>query len=436
MHTTIVGTGYVGAVAAVRLHAAGHTVVAVDANAERVEDLRRGALPFYEPLLGEQLQSAVASGGLTFQHTELPPPPSEAMLICVGTPTTTIGQTDLSQVRSAMEWALTAPSLPRLLLMKSTVPPGTGNHFAPLLKQKGCLYVANPEFLRAGAAIHDWDRAGRIIMGTLGADRAEARELVDELFCAVSGVTFSTDITTAELLKYIHNSHAAMRISFYNEIAALSARLGASMQDISQGLALDPRYGEPIYAGAGYGGSCFPKDLSALVHLFIENDLPCDLLQSTGRVNAARLLKNLRILLAALPANANQARPYAGLKVAVLGLTFKPGTDDVRCSPSGYLVEGLANEGINLSLYDPKGAWTFQRQWCRSLLTPLRFAASPEEATEDCSAVCVMTAWPEIVSADWSRIADHLYPPKIVLDGRHCLDALKERSLGLSLLPV
>ena len=286
-------------------------------------------------------------------------------------------------------------------------------------------YIANPEFLREGRALQDWQFPDRIV---LGADSCagKAVDTVREMYSGIESPFLVTDITSAEMIKYANNAFLATRISFINEIASLCDAVGASIDAVSEGLALDERTGERVYAGVGYGGSCLPKDIRALKHLAHSKGLEPGLLRAVAAVNNHQRL---------LPLEKLQARfggDLEGLQVGVLGLAFKPGTDDVREAASLELVRDLVDRGVKVRAFDPKATGP-----ARGLLPPsVDFVDTAEEAAGYAQALILLTEWKEIVQADWAAMVAKMRHPKFLFDGRNALDAALMLRLGFEYVGV
>ena len=412
MKITVIGLGYVGAVAAAGLAAAGHQVLGVDIDRTRVRSLSLGTTPIYEPGLQPRIVAGIANGNLRFTHPDdICGPIGDIALIATGTPPRQSGAADLSQVRSALNWIKSKPHDNLLVVMKSTVPPGTGCRLlAEDLEGSRIRYASNPEFLREGNAVADWDSPDRIVIGAEPGDH-ETVEAVKKMHYGISAPFVVTDITSAEMTKYASNAFLATRISFINEIAALCDRVGASIDAVSEGLALDPRTGSRIYAGVGYGGSCFPKDVRALDYLALTSGVNFELLRSVINVNNKQRL---------LPLYALRSRfggALSGLRVGVLGLAFKPETDDVRDAPSLDLIRALVDEGVEVQAFDPRATRTAARE----LPSSAQIVDDPVEASAGAQALVLLTEWEEIINADWKDIARCMRPPRFVFDGRNCL---------------
>ncbi len=421
MKITVVGLGYVGAVAASGLAAAGHDVLGVDIDARRLASLRAGSAPMYEPGLDRRLSAAVRSGSLRFLHRDdVEEPLGEAAVIATGTPPSATGGADLAQVRSAIDWLTMLGPSGLVVVMKSTVPPGTGRKLlSGGLRDQGMLYVSNPEFLREGRAVADWDAPDRIVIGVEQGNEGAA-DVVERMHAGIDAPRMITDVTSAEMVKYASNAFLATRISFINEIAQLCERVGASIDDVSRGVAMDERTGARIHAGVGYGGSCFPKDVRALDYLALTCGLNLDLLRSVINVNNRQQV---------LPLQAVRERfngALAGLRVAILGLAFKPETDDVRGAPSIALINALVEEGVSVSAFDPQANETARAQLSRDV----RIVDDPQDAAKGAQALVLMTEWPQFVDADWVRLASAMISPRLLFDGRNALDACKMRELG------
>ena len=427
MKITVVGLGYVGAVAASGLAAAGHDVLGVDIDHRRLESLRAGSAPMYEPGLDQRLSSAVRSGNLRFLHRdEVEESVGEAAVIATGTPPSATGGADLGQVKAAVDWLGSLGQSGLVVVMKSTVPPGTGRKLLDGgLREQGMLYASNPEFLREGRAVADWDSPDRIVIGVEQEDEP-AVEVVERMHAGIAAPRMVTDVTSAEMVKYASNAFLATRISFINEIAQLCEKVGASIDDVSQGVAMDGRTGARILAGVGYGGSCFPKDVRALDYLALTCGLNLDLLRSVINVNNRQQILPLQ----AIRERFNGA--LAGLRVCILGLAFKPETDDVRGAPSIALINALAEEGVAVSAYDPQANETARSQMPHNV----RIADSPMDAADGAQALALMTEWPQFVDADWERLASVMQPPRLLFDGRNALDACAMLRLGFEYVGV
>ena len=348
MKVTVVGLGHVGIVAATGPAYSGHEVLATDVDPFRVQALGAGECGRFEPGLMDRLKDTLKAGNIKFMHCdEVGGNLGEVALIAVGTPAGDGYAPDLGQVRAAIRWTKERSDGNLVMAMKSTVPPGTGHAILQdELLGTGIGYAANPEFLRAGQALADWDSPDRIVIGTVSGD-TRSLDMVRYLYSNIDAPALATDITTAEMIKYASNAFLATRISFMNEIAAICGHIGASIDDVSKGLALDSRSGARIFAGVGYGGPCLPKDVGALEHLARQVADGSDLLRAVIGVNERQWQIPLRAL-----RNRFGGR-LRGPKIAILGLSFKPGTGDLTEAPGAKLARALAKEGSQLAVYDP-----------------------------------------------------------------------------------
>ena len=422
MKITVIGLGHVGAVAAAGLALAGHEVLATDVDQERLDGLKAGKLPFYEPGLADWIDSAHRQGNLRLLHAwEFQESPGDIALVAVGTPPGDGTAADLRGVRSAISWIRDTAPRGLVVVMKSTVPPGTGLDIVRReLEGTGIGYAASPEFLRQGQALNDWQCPDRIVIGVASGD-ARSLDASTRMYAGIGAPVLVTDITSAEMIKYASNAFLAARISFINEIAALCDSLGASIDDVSDGLALDSRTGARIYAGVGYGGSCLPKDLRALDVMAGNAGVKADLLRAVAAVNARQRLLPIRALLERFGGS------LRGVRVGLLGLAFKPGTDDVRDAPALDIVRALYAEGAEISACDPRAMESARRQLPDG---SIRFAPDAPRASANAQALVVATEWAEIVNADWPAIARRMAPPRFVFDGRNALDPTAMRRLG------
>ena len=409
----VFGAGYVGLVTGACLASAGHVVRIVEVDREKLGRLADGVLPFHEPGLDTIVSDAVAQGRLSFVHPDdLDGGLEPFCFVAVGTPSTNGGAADLRSVHEVVELIGAKADPGTVVIMKSTVPPGTGHEIVESLIPASIGYVSNPEFLREGDAVRDWFETDRIVLG----GEPEAVDKVAALYSNIDAPVVKCDISSAELVKYASNAFLATKISFTNEIAALCGLVGADISVVSTAVGLDKRIGAAfMHAGIGYGGSCFPKDTRALDFLSVVNGYDFHLLKAVITVNARQRL---------LPVIALKKRfgSLSGLRVAVLGLTFKPNTNDVREAPATDIIEQLAINGAVVSAFDPIAADAEQAAYTR--------ATSIDDAMRGVSAVVIATEWQEFVSADWSALVGLMASPAFVFDGRNCLDAEAIRAAG------
>lgn len=433
MKVTVVGTGYVGLVQGVCLADLGHEVVCVDIDAQKVARLNEGISPIYEPGIEEIIERNLAAGRLRFATPEAGWSDllAEVVFVAVGTPMAENGAADLGYVRSAIDSIAKSATGPLTVVMKSTVPPGTG-HVLESRYLNGSHadigYVSNPEFLREGQAVRDFFEPDRIVIGgssDVHLDRVAAvyAPLVDR--CAAEDVIcpiVRTDVASAETIKYASNAFLSTKISFINEMANVCDCVGADIDAVAEGMGLDARIGRHfLKAGIGYGGSCFPKDTRALDFISTLNGYQFDLLKAVIEVNNRQRLLPVIHLAKRLPDLHKRT-------VAVLGLAFKPFTDDVRESPTLDIVPLLLEEGAEVRCYDPiaaevnlGGAIRCETVW---------------EALEGASAAVLVTEWPEFQQLDYARVAQLMTEPGIIFDGRNALDPTAVMAAGLTYMAV
>jgi UDPglucose 6-dehydrogenase len=410
---TVFGAGYVGLVTGACLAATGHSVHVLDVDRSKLKTLSTGAAPFHEPGLTGLLTSGIASGNLRFGHPDEAESCGEFVFVAVGTPPTTGGAADLRFVRSVVDSVVRFAEPGTVVVMKSTVPPGTGARLSETLAAAGVQYTSNPEFLREGSAVDDWFHADRIVLG--GPDAAVER--VAALYEDIDAPVVRCGIASAELIKYASNAFLATKISFANEIARLCDRLDADVDLVMHGVGLDPRIGPAfLKAGIGYGGSCFPKDTKALDYLSSVNGYDFHLLKAVIDVNKGQRLLPIMTLRQILG-------DLRGKRVAVAGLTFKPNTDDTREAPAVEIIETLVADGAVVRGYDPVG---------RVAATSDAFeqSATLAEALMGAHAAIVATEWAEIAGADWKALAASMHEPRLVFDGRNCVDGDAVRAGG------
>lgn len=424
-NVTVVGTGYVGLVSGVCLAHSGHNVCCVDIDEAKVARLSSGKSTIYEPGIEALLAEGIERGNLTFATPKdgWTPLISDIVMIAVGTPMSDNGAADLSQVRAVISAITEAADRPFTLVMKSTVPPGTGRVLRDryLSRAKAPIgYVSNPEFLREGHAIDDWYETDRIV---LGSDDIEQISKMVDLYADLNAPIVSTDVESAETIKYASNAFLSTKISFINEMANLCDCVGADIDAVSNGIGLDKRIGPNfLNAGIGYGGSCFPKDTRALDFISTLNGYQFDLLKAVIDVNNRQRLLPVIHLANALP-------DLHTRKIAVLGLSFKPNTDDVRESPALDIIPLLLEEGAEVAVYDPVAAPT-------SLPAAATRCDDVWQALEGASAAVLVTEWPEFVELPWEKVRSAMTDPYIVFDGRNALDSIALGAAGLNYMAV
>ncbi len=418
MNIAIIGQGYVGLTAALCFADAGHFVYGVERNQAKLASLNEGSVPFFEPGLQELMARVTASGHLVFQ-ADMTGCTADAVVVAVGTPTLRSGGADLRFVWEAMKSIRQLAEPPALVMVKSTIPPGTSERIlseAPDLSDRYCF---SPEFLSLGTALEDWQRPSRVVVGF---HNKALLPVLEDLYRGIEAPWVSTTPTNAEMIKYASNAFLATKVSFINEIANLCEGVGADVTSVSAGLRLDPRIGSSyLNAGVGYGGSCFPKDTQALAHLSRLQGRSMPLLEAVIAVNNSQRLKVVSIV-------QENLRGAVDKTVAVLGLSFKPGTDDVREAPSLTVVSELMAHGFDVRMWDPVVSDTTEHEDFFGALS----CESMEEAVQGASAVVVLTEWQEIRNADWTALIGLMAKPAVVIDGRNCLDKQLILSRGAS----
>jgi UDPglucose 6-dehydrogenase len=428
----MIGTGYVGLVSGTCFSDFGHTVVCVDKDARKIELLRENVMPIYEPGLAELVASNVKAGRLSFT-TDLASGVvgADAIFIAVGTPSRRgDGHADLSYVFAAAEEIAAAADGPTIIVTKSTVPVGTGDEVqrivARVAPSKDIQVASNPEFLREGAAIDDFKHPDRIVIGSED-DRVNQvmRDIYRPLSLNQSSPIIVTSRRTAELTKYAANAFLAVKITFINEIADLCEQVGGDVQEVARGIGLDNRIGRKfLNAGPGYGGSCFPKDTLALLKTADDNEISLRIVEATVQVNEARKRAMGRKVVKAMGGDVR------GKTIAVLGLTFKPNTDDMRDAPSIAIIQTLQDAGATVRAYDPEGV-----EQARHVLSDVDFVESPYDAAEGGDALVIVTEWDEFRALDLIRMRDLLVTP-IVIDLRNIYTRDEVARAGLQLVGI
>ncbi len=414
----VIGVGYVGLVTAVCVAHLGHQVVCLDVDEAKIAALRDGRVPIYEPGLEDLLAAARARLSFTTSYDELCER-ARVLFIAVDTPPSPSGDADLSRVESVVR-EIVAHDGERLLVMKSTVPVGTGEHVVAELQAAGASsigYVSNPEFLREGAAVDDVLHPDRIVIGSY---RDTDGDEIEALFADIETTVVRTGVATAEMIKYASNAFLATKISFINEIANVCEAVGADVRTVADGMGLDHRIGPHfLQAGIGYGGSCFPKDVQALKQLAGNSGYHFQLLNAVIEVNhlqKRRVIGKLKECVG----------PLRGRHVTLLGLTFKPHTDDLREAASIVLAARLRAEGVRVSAYDPMVLPGSHGD----LFPGVEIAANALDALDGADAAVLVTEWPEIVALDWGTVGERMRG-RHVIDGRNVLDAGAVAAAGL-----
>ncbi len=427
MEICIVGIGYVGLVTGACLAELGNRVFCVDSNHEKIKKLNQGVIPIFEPGLEEIVKRNFKAKRLLFS-TDLSSSvnAAEIIFIAVGTPSKEDGEADLSFVENVAKEIARSARKPKIVVEKSTVPVETGKRLYELLKTNNghrvsFEVVSNPEFLREGSAVQDFLHPDRIVIGT---DSKKARQKMEELYSSLKVPLIFTDINSAELIKHASNSFLALKISYANALANVCELTGADIEDVVYGMGLDSRIGKHfLKAGIGYGGSCFPKDVDAFIKIAQKKGYSFALLQEVQRINAlqrthffGKIKKRLGFL--------------KGKTIAVLGLSFKPNTDDLRQAPSLDIVPWLQKEGAAVRAFDPVAM-----ENAHSALTGTIFCSSEFEAMQGAHAVVLLTEWDQFKELDWKKARQLLKQP-LLFDGRNVFKPAKMKKLGIEYISM
>ncbi|MGE7472972.1 UDP-glucose dehydrogenase family protein [Bosea sp. NPDC003192] len=431
MRVTMIGSGYVGLVSGACFADFGHEVTCVDTDAGKIAALKRGEIPIYEPGLDDLVASNVRAGRLSFT-TELAGPvaAADAVFIAVGTPSRRgDGHADLSYVHQAARDVVAAIDGFTVVVTKSTVPVGTGDEVERIMRETKAdadfAVVSNPEFLREGAAIADFKRPDRIVIGT---EDDRARKVMEDLYRPLylnAAPLLFTARRTSELIKYAGNAFLATKITFINEIAELCERVGANVQEVARGIGLDNRIGGKfLHAGPGYGGSCFPKDTLALIKTAQDMESPLRLVETVVAVNDQRKRAMARKVIAACGGSVR------GKRIAILGLAFKPNTDDMREAPSLAIVTALLDAGAEIVAYDPEAMAS-----AKTLMPEIAYAPDAYSCLDGADALVIVTEWDAFRALDLGRVKAALRHP-VVVDLRNIYRSGEMRERGFTYVNV
>ncbi|MFA5009131.1 MAG: UDP-glucose/GDP-mannose dehydrogenase family protein [Candidatus Paceibacterota bacterium] len=427
MKIIVIGTGYVGLVQGVCLAEIGYDVVCIDIDEQKIKNLKKGISPIYESGIEDLIFKNIKSGKIIFDvdfkkylHE------SDIIFIAVGTPSDEKNRADLKAVFSLAEEIGKNLKKYTIVATKSTVPMGTNKKVKEIISKNYAgdfAVISNPEFLREGSAIEHFFNPDRIIIGY---DKDEkAAKKVAELYNSLNSEVLITNLETAEMIKYASNSFLAVEISFINTIARLCEKVGADVELVSQGMKLDKRIGKRAFlsAGLGYGGSCFPKDVKALIQVLKDYQVDNNILETAEEINLTQrhyfILKVKKIL-----------GDLRNKKIAILGLAFKPGTDDMRESPAINIIEGLLSFGAKLIAYDPAA-----KENAKKLIPELLFSDTIEEACKNSDAVIIITDWQEFKKIDWKNIINKMKTP-IIFDGRNMFSLEEMRKIGINYFSI
>jgi UDPglucose 6-dehydrogenase len=424
----VVGTGYVGLVTGTCFADLGNTVTCLDVDESRISKLQKGIMPIYEPGLQQLVEQNVKAERLIFTTDYIKAvSDAEIAFIAVGTPSGVDGEADLQYVRQAAESIADLVGSKIIVVNKSTVPVGTGDWVAEIMHKRrngrplDLDVVSNPEFLREGSAINDFMQADRVV---LGSEDRSAAEKVAELYSPLRCPILITDLRTAEMIKYASNAFLATRISFINEMANVCEELGADVKVVAQGMGLDKRIGSAFLdAGLGWGGSCFPKDVKALAHMAVLHGTHPQLLQAVMEINRnqrRRLVYKLRKALGSLNDKT----------IGILGISFKPNTDDIREAPALEVIHLLQNEGARIQAYDPQAMENADQ-----VLKKVKLCENLYQVAEGADALILVTDWNEFKQIDFSRIKELMAQP-IIMDGRNLWDEDSLKKMGFQYFGV
>jgi UDPglucose 6-dehydrogenase len=421
MKLTIIGTGYVGLVTGACFAEVGHTVICVDNNAEKVKLLQGGGIPIYEPGLEEMVKKNVGAGRLRFTaSTKDGVENSDVIFIAVPTPPQADGSVDLSFIESVAREIAAALTSYKIVVDKSTVPVKTGDKVHETIKRYckakvDCDVVSNPEFLREGFAVEDLMKPDRIVIGTRSQRPVPAMK---EIYAPFKAPVIVTDINSAELIKHAANSFLALKISYINAVSIMCEASGANVQEVANGMGMDARIGRRFLdAGIGFGGSCFPKDLSAFIKISEQLGYDFRLLKEVQRINAEQMERFIKKI-------TNTLWVLKDKTIGVLGLAFKQNTDDVRMSPAIELCQRLQQEGARLRVYDPQAM-----EKAKAVLKDVTYVEDMDAVATGCDALVIATEWPEFKKLDLERARRELTHP-ILFDGRNLFDPAEMEQSG------
>ncbi|MCH5583813.1 UDP-glucose/GDP-mannose dehydrogenase family protein [Shimazuella sp. AN120528] len=414
MNVAVIGMGYVGATMSVALGLEGHHVLGIEIDAKKIRSFQSGNLPIYEEGMEENLRILLERKQIIFSNQISDIDQCDVVMVAVGTPSADDGKADLTYVKTVASQIGEQMKKPQMIVIKSTVPVGTGEMVRLIIEEnqhkRGVVIpfevISNPEFLREGRALQDALNPERVI---IGCETTAAMKVMTELYQSAQDKLYFTSVKNSEMIKYASNAFLATKISFVNELARLTEKLGADIKEVTKGMGMDSRIGAQfLHAGIGYGGSCFPKDTEALLAMSRETGVNLTLLQAVKDINNSQVMWFLNKVETVLG-------KLEGKKIAVLGLTFKPNTDDIREAPSIRILQYLLQNNAELSAFDPKGMRAMQR-----IFPQVSYCKDPFEAIAQTDAVIVATEWPEIVKLDWEKAA-HIVTKPLLFDGRNAL---------------
>lgn len=427
MKIAIIGSGYVGLTTGTCFAELGNDVICVDVDKEKIERLKKGLMPFYEPGLKALIERNIKEKRLSFTtNTAAAVNFAKIIFICVGTPPKENGEADLSYVENvAREIAKTMKSY-KVIVEKSTVPVETGEKVMQTIKKNIIKkiefdVVSNPEFLREGSAVSDFIHPDRIVIGTEG---NKARDIMKKLYAPIEAPIVFTDIESAEIIKHASNSFLATKISFINAVANICELTGADVEKVAMGMGLDQRIGKQfLYAGIGYGGSCFPKDVDAFIKISEKKGYNFELLKAVQKIN----IQQRKLFIKKIE---NELWNLKNKTIGILGLSFKPNTDDMREAPSIDIIKSLQKEGSKIKAYDPVAM-----KKAETLLSNVEFCKSPYDVAKDSDALIILTEWNEFKEIDFKKIKSLVKSP-LVIDGRNLYAPEEMKKCGFNYISI
>jgi UDPglucose 6-dehydrogenase len=427
MKVSVIGLGYVGIVTTASLAKTGHEITGFDSDLRKVNDYQNGDINIHEPDLIPLIREGIATGNIRFKHTQCSREPlGDLAIIAVGTPSQKDGSSDLKYVKTAFDWVLKHSRGLKGIVLKSTVPPGTGRKLLESTNNlEGIFYYSSPEFLREGNAIEDFLHPDRVV---IGCDQSAPRNLIEELHTGIEAPFLFTDVTTAEMIKLSSNVFLANKISFINTVSDLCDAVGANIDSVQEGIGLDKRIGQQyLKAGVGFGGSCLPKDTRAFASLMSRYGIDNQLIQAILDVNEAH--KDIPHEFAA-----SRFKKSTMIKAGILGLSFKPGTNDVREAPSIFTLKKLLKLGATVKAHDPFANDNAEKE-IEAKFTPT-FTNSIEECALGTNILFVMHTWSDLQEVDWKSIHDSMEQPRILFDARNELDPETIRHYGFEYVSI
>ncbi|OGD85754.1 hypothetical protein A2164_01955 [Candidatus Curtissbacteria bacterium RBG_13_35_7] len=432
MTITVIGAGYVGLVTAAVFSELGNKVYCVDIAKERIENLKKAKIPFFEPSLPDYIKRNIKGKRLIFTTSYAQSvPKSQCVFICVGTPPKNNGEADLTYLFAAVEETAKNLSGYTLITIKSTIPIGFEDDLQSTVKKYAKSkfeFASSPEFLREGTAIEDTLHPDRIVIGSTS---KKAQKILLQLHAPISGERIICDMRSSQLIKYCSNSLLATKVSFANSISILCEKMGADVTKVIQGVGADKRIGSAfLYPGVGYGGSCLPKDVLAFIAQANRFDFDFELLRAVDAINNNQINRFIGKIRLALNATEGKRNNLEGIKIAILGLAFKANTDDMRDAPSIKIINELLNLKAQITAYDPQAMPN-----CKKIIPKIKYAKNLYDAITNQDALVIVTEWPEFSQIDLKRAKKLLKNP-VIIDGRNILDKDRVKEMGFKYVGI